>query len=554
MGGALTLQATEAKTTTRKAAPSLPLPVPVTASTAPAPSGPATPDPLNRTTPQSTMFGFLEACRAGNYAKAARYLDLREKSLEERAKIGPPLAQQLQEILDHSADFDLGQLSNEPLGDLSDGLTPDLETIETYEINKSVVSLDLHRVEGKSGNYHWLVTPESLTKLPELHSQLVETPFEKALPSPFVTKKILDTSLWQWIAYLLLVMLLLTLSRLLSRAVVAMINLLLTTFSKEKSKLLNEFARPLWMLLSITIFRAALEVIGGSVLVRLYITRGLAFLFFWCLAWLAGDFVDLLAARTRSRLSPQQRAVSYSVLPLFQRMAKIGLFAIALLVTLSHWGYNTNTILAGLGVGGLAVALAAQKTLENLFGGVSVISDRPVLVGDACRFPGQSGGIQAGTVEDIGLRSTRIRTAERTLVSVPNSQFSIMTLENLSARDRFWFHQTLRLRGDATTEQIQQVIAGIERLLRERGNVDSGKMPVLFTAIGNYSFELQISAYVNTLDENEFNRTQSELLMKIVETVEAAGTGIAIPVQESRNPPQALASAPDELKPLATTT
>lgn len=364
------------------------------------------------------MFGFLEACRAGNYAKAGRYLDLRDKTPEERAKIGPELARQLQDVLDHSSDFDLGQLSNQPMGDLSDGLTPDLETIETFTINKTVVNLQLHRVLGKSGNYLWLVTPESLSWLPQLHSLLVENSFEKRLPSQLVTLKFLDTSLWQWLAYILLAILLLALSRLLSRGLLVGINALLAMFSKSKWKALGEFAKPVWLLLSITVFRAALEVIGGSVLTRLFINRVLIFLFFLGMAWLAADFVDVLAARIRMRLSPRQRAVSYSVLPLFQRIAKIGLFVIAVLVTLTHWGYNTNTILAGLGVGGLAVALAAQKTLENLFGGVSVISDRPVLVGDYCKF-----GTQSGTVEDIGLRSTRLRTPDRTLVSVPIRNF-----------------------------------------------------------------------------------------------------------------------------------
>jgi MscS family membrane protein len=240
------------------------------------------------------------------------------------------------------------------------------------------------------------------------------------------------------------------------------------------------------------------------------------------------------------------------------RVAKISLFAIAILATLSHWGYNTNAILAGLGVGGLAVALAAQKTLENLFGGVSVITDRPVLVGDACRF-----GDKVGTVEEIGLRSTRIRTAERTLVSVPNSQFSTMTLENLAARDRFWFHHRLRLRGDAKTDQIQAVMSGVEGLLRDHPKVDAGILPLRFTAISNYSFEIEILAYVTTADEDEFNKIQTELLMKILEIVEAAGTGFAVPVQatidiaptaspvqaQAAAQPQALRAEPAEPRP-----
>src|SRR5260370_35338036 len=106
-------------------------------------------------------------------------------------------------------------------------------------------------------------------------------------------------------------------------------------------------------------------------------------------------------------------------------------------------------MLAGVGVGGLAIALAAQKTIENLVGGISVIGDRPVLVGDVCHF-----GDRTGEVMHIGLRSTRIRTADRTIISVPNGQFSSIALENISGRDKIWFHPTLNLRRDTTSDQL----------------------------------------------------------------------------------------------------
>ena len=129
---------------------------------------------------------------------------------------------------------------------------------------------------------------------------------------------------------------------------------------------------------------------------------------------------------------------------------------------LSAWGYNTTTILAGLGVGGIAIALAAQKTIENLFGGISIIGDRPVLVGDFGRF-----GKYVGTIMHIGLRSTRIRTLDRTVVSVPNGQFSAMELENFSARDKIWFHQTLSLRRDTSAQQMRQVLSSVRDILKQ---------------------------------------------------------------------------------------
>ena len=189
-----------------------------------------------------------------------------------------------------------------------------------------------------------------------------------------------------------------------------------------------------------------------------------------------------------------------------------------------------TTVLAGVGVGSLAVALAAQKTIENLFGGVAVISDRPVLVGNTCRF-----GDRIGTVEDIGLRSTRIRTPDRTLVTVPNAQFSSMTLENLSRRDRIWFHPRLSLTRETSPAQIRRLLDLISHVLSSNPKVDSGSHSVRFVAVGTYSLDLDVSAYILTSDDDEFGRVQQDLLLRILEAVESAGTRLALPTQATIN-------------------
>ncbi|MFZ1135550.1 MAG: mechanosensitive ion channel family protein, partial [Candidatus Korobacteraceae bacterium] len=253
----------------------------------------------------------------------------------------------------------------------------------------------------------------------------------------------------------------------------------------------------------------------------------LAMAFFLALAWVGAVVIDLVGERWRSRLDPRMKAMTYSVLPLGRQVLKLFLYLIAFLAVLSVWGYNTTTILAGLGVGGIAVALAAQKTIENLFGGISVIGDRPVLVGDFCRF-----GNRVGTVIDIGLRSTRIRTLDRTVVSVPNGQFSAMELENFSSRDKIWFHQTLSLRRDTTVEQLQRVMSSIREMLRKHPKVETGDIPIRFVGIGTYSFDLEVFAYVLTPDGDEFLAIQQDLLLELLRAVERAGTGLAVPLFE----------------------
>src|SRR5260370_2061301 len=130
-----------------------------------------------------------------------------------------------------------------------------------------------------------------------------------------------------------------------------------------------------------------------------------------------------------------------SLLSLTGRVLDVAIFfLIALLVFRDVLGWNLTAALAGLGIGGLAIGLGAQKTFENMMGGISILTDRAVLVGDACRI-----GDQRGIVEDIGLRSTKLRTEERTLVSIPNGTVATATLENFPLPDTISFRPLLPL-------------------------------------------------------------------------------------------------------------
>ena len=375
----------------------------------------------------------------------------------------------------------------------------------------------------KSGLKVWLVSADSIPLIPKAHQLLAETPFEKKLPQVLVTHELLDTPLWRWIILLVGGILIWFAAGLVTRAIATAYHGLW----KAKNVSGDELLGPVRLCLAVTVFRAAMEFAPPSAIVRLYLGRALAMAFFLGLAWAGAVIIDMIAGRWRSRLDPRMKAMTYSVLPLGRQVVKLLLFLIAFLAVLSAWGYNTTTILAGLGVGGIAIALAAQKTIENLFGGISVIGDRPVLVGDFCRF-----GNRVGTVTDIGLRSTRIRTLDRTVVSVPNGQFSAMELENFSSRDKIWFHQTLSLRRDTTAQQMRQVLSSIRDILKQHPKVETGDLPVRFVGIGTYSLDIEVFAYVLTPDFDEFLGIQQELLLELLRAVERAGTALAVPLFE----------------------
>jgi len=482
------------------------------------PSIPETKDPLGRNTPQESVFQFLETCHARNYSKALYYLDLRRMPAAARTKDGPELARQLEDLLDDTP-FEITTLSRDPEGDQADGLSPAFERLDTFHVDKQTLELQLERVELKPGFKVWLVSADSVAMIPKAHQAVAETPFEKKLPQQLVTFEILDTPVWRWIALLVMALALWMVAGFLSWAIVAAVRPLVDA---------PGFRGPVRVGLAVAGFRAALEIASPATLSRTFIERALGLIFFLAVAWAGAVVVDLIAERWRSRLDPRVQSVSYSVLPLGRQVLKLSLFLVAILGVLSVWGYNTTAILAGLGVGGIAIALAAQKTIEDLFGGVSLIGDRPVLVGDVCRF-----GDRTGTVMHIGLRSTRIRTPDRTVISVPNGQFATMTLENISGRDKIWFHPTVNLRRDTTSDQLLRVLMSFREILTGHPKVETGKMPVRFIGVGAYSLDVEVAAYVTTSDNDEFFEIQQELLLQMLRAVEQAGTALAVPLQES---------------------
>jgi MscS family membrane protein len=215
-----------------------------------------------------------------------------------------------------------------------------------------------------------------------------------------------------------------------------------------------------------------------------------------------------------------------SLVRLGRRLVDIVIIAASVIVALTYFGVDPTAALAGLGIGGIAVALAAQKTLENVIGGLSLIFDRAVRVGDFLKL-----GESFGTVDSIGLRSTRIRTLDRTMLSVPNGQIANATIETMSARDMCWFHHIVGLRYGTTSAQIRGVIEGIRDRLAAHPAVDSASLRVRLFRFGPSSLDIEIFAYVRTGDWPQFLEIQETLLVAVIETVEQAGAEIALPAQ-----------------------
>ena len=197
-------------------------------------------------------------------------------------------------------------------------------------------------------------------------------------------------------------------------------------------------------------------------------------------------------------------------------------FAILLLADVLQVPYQS--VLAGLGLGGLAVALAAQSTLQNFISGITLYFDKPIAVGDYCKF-----GDKSGTVEFIGMRSTRIRTAARTLLTVPNSEFSNLQIENYAQRDRMLLNPTLKLRYETSPDQLRKLLEEFRQLLIDHPKVADDPLRVRFAGFGAHSLDVDVLAYIMSDNESEFVAIREDIYLRIMEVVERAGARLAVP-------------------------
>jgi MscS family membrane protein len=282
---------------------------------------------------------------------------------------------------------------------------------------------------------------------------------------------------------------------------------------------------PLKCILAILLHGVFVYLLGPPLLYRVYYFRFLATLLAACFVWLVSTITDRSFEHALNRTRTQHGG-GESILIVMQRLTRIVLLIIASVAALSLFGINVKTTLAGLGIGGLAIALAAQKSLENLIGGVSLLMDKAVRVGDFCQIGGQ-----LGTVEDIGLRSLKLRTLDQNLSVVPNGSLAQMQFENMARRNKLLINQTFSLRIETQAEQLRFVLDRAQSMLDQHPAIEPGSCRVRVMNFTGAAFQMELFAYGKTGDWTEFTAIRQDVILKIAEIVEASGTRFAAPTQ-----------------------
>jgi MscS family membrane protein len=478
-------------------------------------------DALGRSTPRGTVLGFLGAARKGDDALAREYLNTR---LTGRA--ASTLAHQLFVVLDARLPARLTQLSDAPEGSRANPLTPNREHVGTIASTHGPIDVFVERITRDASPPIWLFAADTLDAVPALYDE-VTTRQREGLLSRFLVETRADTQqVAQWLIVLLGVALLYGGTLLLERLVTPLVDFVRRILAGGSVVSRSAVPVPARLLLLAIAIRWLLSDLPLSLLVRQFWISAASLIAVAAIAWLGILVTGELERVIHCRMPQANLPAASSLLRLARRAIDLLVIFVGLLATLWHFGVDPTPALAGLGVGGIAVALAAQKTLENVIAGASLIFDQAVRVGDFLKM-----GEIMGTVDHIGLRSTRLRTLDRTVVSVPNGQIANASLETLSARDKFWFHPIVPLRYETTPEQLHAVVDGLQRLLYGHPLVDPTSVRVRFFRLGSFSFDVEVFAYLEARDWNHFLELQEQLLFNLTELVVKAGTAIALPSQ-----------------------
>jgi len=489
------------------------------------------PDRFDRETPRSTITALIDALAKHDYELASNYIDAPTERSSRQRTPATELARRLQVLLDKGGSLEpFLALSNQATGRIDDDLDVDREDVGSITIQGKEVPVLLARTAASGTNPAvWKIARETSSQLALASAETVAltgkgTGFGYMLAGAPVKDWLLLTGLaiasfaGLWFLASLVVM---TVRRLVA-----------DPETNGMYLFVQASLPPFSLLFAIGVFYAWVEELPVGIVARQTFVRYSGVVSAVAFVWFGLRLVDAISDLAISRMERRQRRQVISVVTLLRRTVKFLLLAFSAVGILDTFGINVTTGIAALGVGGIALALGAQKTVENLVGSVTVIADRPAQIGDAIKV-----GTVTGTVEDIGIRSTRIRTGERTIVTIPNGDFSARQIENLTDRDRYQFNPVIPISPSATAGKLKEAVSLIQGILNDHADVAPGSRARL-SNITERGFSIDTSAYIVLHDADASNDVRAELLMAIYEALEGAGVKLAFP-----GPPVVLAAS-----------
>lgn len=464
--------------------------------------------------PRRALERFLKSSRAGNFEIAAAALFTVRTSSEEMQE----LARKLQAVVDRRVTLEreqLDKISDLPSGNTSDGMA-DEDEVGRVDMPLGSEPIRLHRRRSPDGTANWVFSLDTVNRIESWYERLEDRWALDHLPNSLLITGPGGLLLWQWLMLPVLFGVSLLLGLFLARLL--RIALRLAWRSELGGAIAERQLGPLRVLSTAMLLRLLTQILyltaGAEENVRAACNVGLIVGFMFGLWRVA----EVLSGRIQQSEWLRARPTMVGVMPLLHRLTEVGIWSAAVLWCLGELGYSVTGVLASLGLGGLAVALAAKNTLEHLLGGMTLSLDQPMRVGDLVRI----GDVQ-GTVEQIGLRSTRIRTADRSLVTLPNGKLSDMQIETLAARDRIRMNLSLNVQYTLKAQGLRELRDALLACIQKHSLIHKDKIRVHYTNLSDSAATIDITCWIDTNDQDQFLETRHSLLLQLVEVVESFG-------------------------------
>lgn len=501
---------------------------PVISSDTARPSKPVyPPDSLGRRTPRGTIDGFLKASYQNDYRKAALYIH-RAPALKKRQTMIRQ-AKALQALLEvNGRIYPYSWISNEPEGKTDDNLSPNLDRIGAVTIDDESFDLLLENFQDKLGNPVWLFSTQTIERIPLNLQELETSSFISDISPAFLLKNSWGgVPIAHWIATVLLLIAAYFLALGIAKLGVYLIPKIYKKAGEDPYiGVIRAFSLPVQLYLALWFFMVFSQDAGVSLVLRQRFSNFTLIIGVVAVILLIWQLLDVIGIVTERRMKRYRNQSAVSAILFVRRALKIALVVIGSIIILDTLGFDVTTGIAALGIGGIALALGTQKTVENFVGSVTIIADQPIRVGDFCKI-----GDISGTIERIGMRATQVRTNDRTVVTIPNGELSSLKIENYAYRERFWFHPVFYLRLETTTDEIRQLIQDLRSILLTHPRVNPKPARVRFIEVGLNGIKIEVFAYIDTGDADVFLEIQEELLLKMMDVVASNGTSFMLPSQ-----------------------
>ncbi len=470
--------------------------------------------------PRASVTAFLLLAQQQKYEQAAQYLDI---PVAERTR-AVDLARRLRAVLDQRLWIEIENVSPLAIGDTSDGESGRDRLGVIPGASGLAEPVFVRRFAGDRVT-RWVFDRETVASIDGWYDALPDSWLRGRVPTPLLREGPFGVFYWQWIGMVVAVAACLALAAVIAITTRYLLALVTTRTATTWDELLVARLRgPFRMWLVGVLASPLFAVLGLNARVGGFIVALASALVLLSFFWAALRVISLVQDELLVGSWADGQAQTRTLVPLLTRFLRVTVAIVALLVLLAQFGYPVVTLLAGIGIGGVALALASQKTVEHLFGSVSLAADKVFRVGDFVRI-----GTVEGTVERIGLRSTSVRTLERTIVRIPNGTLAEERIETFGERDRFLFQHYIGVTYNTTPAQIRIIVAAIEARLREHPDLWPDTVVVRVNAFGESAISIRVRAWFTVPDFVAFLDVQHEVLLACIEIVEAAGSSFAFP-------------------------